>query len=333
MRIWLFPIEPIEERYSAQWARWWPRELQVLGHEVLVVEGQRLEPGIARGEFLDVFDTNYWKSSQLAVFARAMRDGYVKDGDVVLLHDAWNPAVEQIEYMRKLSGRAIKVAGVFHAGTYDPHDLLAQRGLGWSLGDAEMSWCRIYDAMFFATRFHETMLLRARPVAYGKTHVTGLPLYAGEWAQHATPWAERERIVVFPHRLAPEKQPEEFEKLERAYRDRYPDDKVQFIRTKDACKTKASYYELLGRARVAFSAALQETWGIAMLEAASLGCYPVVPNRLSYPETFETAPRYSRPHEAIPILRAALDRDTPYAYDGARWEGAIARIAKVLEGL
>lgn len=47
---------------------------------------------------------------------------------------------------------------------------------------------------------------------------------------------------------------------------------------------REEYVELLGRATLVLSTALHEFFGIAVLEAASAGAMPLVPDRLAYPE-------------------------------------------------
>lgn len=53
------------------------------------------------------------------------------------------------------------------------------------------------------------------------------------------------------------------------------------------------YIELLERGDFVVSTALHEFFGIAVIEAVRAGCYPVLPNRLSYPELFHKRFLYS----------------------------------------
>lgn len=332
MRVWLLGLEPLEERYTEQWDRWFPRELKAAGVDVRKVEGDRIGRVITTGQFLDAYDTNVWKATQAANFIKLLRTGDVRDEDVVLLTDAWNPALEMLAYTKQVAGHGFKMAGIFHAGTYDRHDLLAQKGLGSWAEHTERAWLDILDTVFVATEFHKELLLSRRGgrIADSKVSVTGLPLFAGEWAHFARPWSERGNFIVFPHRLAPEKQPEVFADLECAYRAKYGNG-VSFVRTKDVITSKAHYYRLLGNAKVAFSAALQETWGIAMLEAQSLGAWPIAPNRLSYPETVgEYLPLYESLDQAVEMVRRAMLEKTAAPYDGTKWETSVARMVASL---
>ena len=78
------------------------------------------------------------------------------------------------------------------------------------------------------------------------------------------------------------------------------------------CNTKREYYELLGRARVAISSALQETWGIAMLEALFSGCVPLVPDRLSYHEMYPIHFRYRSLPDCADLLTFVLTEPDKY---------------------
>ena len=52
---------------------------------------------------------------------------------------------------------------------------------------------------------------------------------------------------------------------------------------------RAAYWELLRRGSVVVSSAIQENFGISVVEAAAAGNYPLLPRRLSYPEVIPAA--------------------------------------------
>jgi len=332
MKLWLFPIEPLEERYSKQWYEWWPRDLRSNGFDVEIVDGKRLCNCIKYGQFLDAIDTHYYKAHQLADWLRLLHEGAVTDGDIVLLLDGWNPQVEAIAYARDAIGLDIKVAACLHAGTWDPHDFLTQRGLGSWAANIERGWFEVYDKIYVATKFHANLLIE-HGCRLEKIAITGFPMYADfVTSSRRLLMQSKKPIVVFPHRLSPEKQPQDFEKIRGVFESKYG--KIaEWIRTMDVCSSKEAYYDLLATAKVAVSTALQETWGIAMIESAVLGCYPILPDRLSYRETILNGAFYKEIEEAVDAVYAAITRRMTFSYDISIWERAIDRIAVDLKGL
>jgi hypothetical protein len=87
-------------------------------------------------------------------------------------------------------------------------------------------------------------------------------------------------LILFPHRIAPEKQVEIFRDLKH-YLPQY-----EFVVCQDQQLTKNEYHNLLGEAKLVFSANLQETLGISCYEGAIVDAIPMVPNRLSYTEMY-----------------------------------------------
>ncbi len=299
------PIEPLPARYSIGWHESFMRAFEA--RSGLVVVGDREVQTIEHGEFLDVYGTNVYKARQLAEIISTLSTNHESLATVFFM-DAWFPGVEMLAYIRTTTGRPIKIKGMLHAGCYDHNDFLNRTGCSDWGTHLERSWLRIYDELFVATEFHREMLADV----YGPLpcRVTVTP-FLGCCAQDIE-WADKEDLVVFPHRLAAEKQPHVFDLLKTLYEEVFDADGIQWVRTKDMwdiadpLASKRRYYDTLRKAKVAFSSALQETFGIAMLEATAYGAWPVAPNRLSYRETLAEYPLYDTLDEAVKLVHAGL---------------------------
>jgi hypothetical protein len=93
-------------------------------------------------------------------------------------------------------------------------------------------------------------------------------------------------LILFPHRIAPEKQVEIFRDL----KEHLP--QYEFVVCQDQQLTKNEYHNLLGEAKLVFSANLQETLGISCYEGAIVDAIPMVPDRLSYTEMYYDTFKY-----------------------------------------
>jgi hypothetical protein len=93
-------------------------------------------------------------------------------------------------------------------------------------------------------------------------------------------------LILFPHRIAPEKQVEIFRDL----KEQLP--QYEFVVCQDQQLTKNEYHNLLGEAKIVFSANLQETLGISCYEGAVVDAIPMVPDRLSYTEMYYEGFKY-----------------------------------------
>jgi len=78
---------------------------------------------------------------------------------------------------------------------------------------------------------------------------------------------------------------------------------------------RAEYARLLAGSDVAVSTAVNEFFGLAMVEAAYAGCFPLVPDRLAYPEIYPPEMRYGSPESLLAHLRSAII-DRPAAGQG-----------------
>lgn len=75
--------------------------------------------------------------------------------------------------------------------------------------------------------------------------------------------------------------------------------------------SRAAYAELLASCDVAVSTARNEFFGIAMIEAAYAGCFPLVPDRLAYPEIYPAHMRYTGYEELVARLRSLVVQPPP----------------------
>ena len=346
-RVWLLPIEPFDDRYTEQWFRWFPEDLAADGWEVnMIFPADVVVDGVGGGEFLDPVRTWEWKGAQVAELARAWPA--IQDGDWILSLDGWGPATTAALYMRDATEKKVKVAAFMHAGCWDEHDFLSRQGMNRWASDIETGWINGLDLVLCGSEFAKNLMIDyGSPVEHRKIVATGNPIKRAELVSRAVPvpWVERERLVCFPHRLAPEKDPEMFDRIVATYRNLYGDDGARFVRSVDVCKSKDQYYRLLSESRVVVSTAWQETFGIAMQEGIALGAYAVCPDALSYPDVvrpgtgtlaargrWRLGPRRSSDfaHSAAAAIRKYLGADHGPPWDG--WhENAIGRIGAVME--
>jgi len=294
--LYLIDLEPVDTRYTAQWKKHLPEQLTNFGIQNKIISGGGVAQVTTPGAFLNFAGTNTYKSNQLLKIAGMFTNGEIKDGDYFLYTDAWNPTVIQLKYMSELLGIKIKIGGMWHAGSYDPQDFLGRLigDVPW-VRNAEAAIFHCFDHNFFATEFHLKMFISELfgeddiekwKEYYPGTLVVGWPMeYLNEML---APFMDKKRKnkIIFPHRLAPEKQPEIFEDLAISMPD------VEFFIAQEKILTKNDYYRHLSESKIVFSANLQETLGISVYEGALIGVFPLMPDRLSYKEMWPEGTLY-----------------------------------------
>ena len=319
MTLWLIDLESVETRYTAQWKTELPNVLKKHRHSVKIISGGDTPQATTPGAFLNFGDTNVYKSKQLEIIAEAFCKGQVEQGDYFLYTDAWNPTVIQLKYMAELLGVKIRIGGMWHAGSYDPQDFL-----GRLIGNkpwvrlAEQSMFECFDNNFFASEFHVDMfiktLLDVDPLMFdhiksqykqsNKIVRTGWPMeYMANTLLTYKDMPKR-NVILFPHRIAPEKQVNIFQDLKQHL------SQYEFVVCQERQLSKNEYHNLLGEAKLVFSANLQETLGISWYEGALVDAVPMVPDRLSYSEmaldTFKYPPEWTESYTAYETHRPQL---------------------------
>jgi len=291
MTIFLVDLESVETRYTSQWKTHVPNLLKEQGHDVYIIDGPSDIPSATTpGAFLNFGGTNIYKARQVETIGRLFCDGVVKSGDHFIFTDAWHPGIINLKYMSELLGIKVKIHALWHAGSYDPQDFL-----GRLIGDApwvrhaEKSFFHAVDYNYFATEFHIDMFeknLFAGEVDKSKIIRTGWPMEYMQPTLEIFKELPKRDLILFPHRLALEKQVEIFRDLKAAL------PQYEWVVCQDTPLTKVQYHVLLASAKIVFSANLQETLGISMYEGALLGAIPLVPDRLSYSEMFSKIWKY-----------------------------------------
>ena len=307
MTVFLVDLESVETRYTGQWKTHVPELLRKAGHNVQIISGPTDIPSATTpGAFLNFGGTNIYKARQVEQMGRLFCDGAVHAGDHFIFTDAWHPGIINLKYMSELLGIPVITHGLWHAGSYDPQDFLG-RLVGnkpW-VRHAEKSFFYAFDHNYFATDFHIKMfvtnLLNDYPtenpwleedlagILHGEDPRfvrTGWPMeYMVDTLENYNTNPKRD-LILFPHRIAPEKQVEIFRDLA-THLPQY-----EFVVCQDTQLDKHEYHKLLGRAKIVFSANLQETLGISCYEGALVDAVPMVPDRLSYSEMYYEGFKY-----------------------------------------
>jgi glycosyltransferase involved in cell wall biosynthesis len=134
--------------------------------------------------------------------------------------------------------------------------------------------------------------------------------------------------ILWPHRWEHDKNPVEFFAAVQQLGDEGLDFEVavagqEFVETRDDLGRVASalgnrlvhigepegrdaYARLLAGCDVAVSTAHNEFFGLAMIEAAYSGCYPLVPDRLAYPELYPPEMRHGSQDVLVARLRSLI---------------------------
>lgn len=238
--------------------------------------------------------------------------------DLILVSDMLS--VADLRALLPIEMRSVPIICFFHENQLT-YPLPAHEERDFQYGMTNITSCLAADAVVFNSRFHledfltgATALLAKMPdyvpadVALDirrKSTVLAPPVCVDPVDRPAGP-ADKPRTILWCHRWEFDKNPEPFfDALIRLDEAGYAFDLVlvgQQFRTappvfEDAwdrlsrhvihagyVADRAAYVDLLRRCDLVVSTAIQENFGIAVIEAILAGCQPLLPNRLAYPE-------------------------------------------------
>ena len=302
------PLEHIPSRYTVHMDRDITEYLEDSGKEFIKIYPDIPTPtSMKAGSFLDAEFTIRFKAAQIEELARLYREDVIDSGDIIWSSDLWHPGLpESVAYMNYFAKKDVKLRGFIHAGSFTDTDFV--RDLERWAKNFEDNLFDICDRIYCGSEFIKNDIVKKRIVSPDKFVVTGLPLDEKGLEKYHSDAQEKEDIVIFSGRNVDEKQPWLFEELA----ERLKHSGAEFINTQQHNFSKDEYYDLLSRAKVVVSYALQENFGFGVNEAVYLGCAPVLPNRLVYPEFYTEEYLYNTFDESVSMVEKAL-------YDYNRW--------------
>ena len=298
--IFVVPIERIDSRYSSQWYTAIPNELQaaILKRglkNVQVVNVDGVEPtsdATTSGAFLNFAHTNAFKATQVEAISKLFAQNQVQAGDVFLFTDAWHFGITALRYTSELLNIPVAIGGLWHAGAYDPTDILGMKmSKPWPWRQ-EQAWYYATDFNFYATEFHRRMFLNNLQIPLEEQYraiVSGQP--HSQIIHHMMDVVQQsgaQQGVIWPHRYNEDKQPMIAEDLNASMVE-------PWCITQKLKLNKDEYYRTLAARRVLFSCSLHENLGISVMEGVLAGVIPVLPKRCSYQEMY--LPEFLYPSE------------------------------------
>lgn len=117
MKVYYFPLEPMETRYTADW--WHMFDEVFTNNDIEFIKLAPPSPIVRTdgSNFLDWGHSMRYKAQQLQMFFQQRKN--IKKDDWVFFADGEFPGIEMLEYYKKIEGKQFKIATIWHAGCYD----------------------------------------------------------------------------------------------------------------------------------------------------------------------------------------------------------------------
>jgi glycosyltransferase involved in cell wall biosynthesis len=159
-----------------------------------------------------------------------------------------------------------------------------------------------------------------------KSNVLHFPVHVPRTRFDASPVLKTGKCrILWPHRWEHDKNPEEFFDvmvelsnagvefdlviLGQSYSElpenmpAYKDALQKHIMHMGFVNSKEEYWNWISSCDIVVSTAIHEFFGVAVIEAVALGCYPILPNRLAYPKLFPKDYLYSTKAQLVKKVR------------------------------
>jgi len=305
--VYYIPIEPLEERYTAQWYRWFPEALENRGVSFEVIDGKALTDKIITGAFLDINSTVHYKAEQLKKISKLFFDGKVQDGDVFFVADIEFWGIESIRYLADLNNIKVRLCGFCHAASHTTEDFISKCASYAKF--IERGWFEVFDVVFVGSQYHKNKILEYHAELADKIMVSGNP-YKSVEITDGIKGVQKKNRVILTNRPDYEKRPNLTLDVFQILKDKYPAwefmvttgrdewgsgwlrslakslEKKGVITIKEGL-TKAEYLNFLAESKIMTGNTIEENFGYCILEAMICNTIPIVSNGYSHPELLE----------------------------------------------
>ena len=339
--VYIVPIEPLEERYTAQWYKNVPQFFEDQGENVVVVDGMPLSTEVKVGTFLDINSTVAYKNSQLVYIARMFHEGIVQAGDIFYFADIEFWGLESVRLMAQLNGIEVSIYGFLHAASYTVEDAFAVAAPYQKY--TELGWIASCDGVFVGSNYHKQAVIDRRIVPYAdpsdrvtlanKIFVTGNPLFESDYAKIDV---KKKHQIIISNRFDYEKRPNLSLDLALILKQRDPTLEILVTTSRPVFKSnkawlvdfaramesmgiitiydglsKAEYHKHLAESKVFLSNSIEESFGYCLVEACVYDVAPMCANKYSHSEILQGNMRFmfEDEDEIVPKIEDLLKTD------------------------
>jgi len=218
-------------------------------------------------------------------FTELFSTGKVRDNDIFVFMDAWNPAIFQLKYLSVAYQKQIYIHGFWQNGSFNKtHYLYWSQKRTW-LKNIERALVSAIDNNYFDNEYHFNMIRSSHFKTLGMKNMINAQdkiSFAGPPMERAVEYANefkdvpKRNMIVFPDRAKESNQLIIFKELQRAL------PQYEWIVVHERALNEEQYYGTLAAAKYIFSADQIDSSTTSAYEAIINKCIPIVPDRLNF---------------------------------------------------
>lgn len=324
-KIYIVPIEPLEERYTGEWYKFLPELFErYTGATVEQIDGTPTTSVIETGSFLDINSTVHYKAGQMQKISEMFRNKQIRNGDIFFISDLEFWGIESLRMLAQINGVYIKIFGFLHAASYTVEDAFAVAAPYQKY--TELGWLAAVDGVFVGTHYHKRAIVERRiePLAeiadkqqlIDKIHVVGNPLFMDAYDTSDMESIPKRNKIIITNRFDYEKRPDQSLLVARLVKEQLPDTEVVLTTSRPTFRsnklwlvdlarmyekegwltiksglTKREYHDELKSSKVMLSNSIEENFGYCIVEAIMFNVAPILSKGVSHDELMTHNPR------------------------------------------